>query len=145
MDRKEFLTTIRFSLMAVCGGACLASCSKSDATSTPGTGTTTPPAGVNFAVDLGTEITNVGDSVAKNGVIVVRLATGSAVSAFTAVQLACTHQGTSIDFNKNKGNFVCPNHGSEFSTAGAVLNGPATASLKKYNIAVTGSTLTVTA
>lgn len=74
----------------------------------------------------------------------VRLSEGTDLTAFTAVQVACTHQGTAIDYDASKGNFVCPNHGSQFTTAGAVINGPATASLKKYKIAISGNTMTVT-
>ncbi len=144
MDRKEFLSAFSVGLAAVCTMGCLASCSKSDTTpQSPGGGT--PPAGVNFKIDLNNEIKNIGDSVTKSGVIVVRLAQGTAITDFTAVQVACTHQGTAIEFKSNQGNFVCPNHGSQFSTAGAVLNGPATANLKKYTIAIAGSTMTVTA
>lgn len=143
MDRKEFLSTFGFGLAAVCAGGCLASCSKGGSDS-PGGGNPPTPRGVNFNVDLANEIKNVGESVTKNGVIVVRLATGTAPASFTAVQVACTHQGTAINFNTPQGNFVCPNHGSQFTTAGVVLNGPATANLKKYNLAISGNTMTVT-
>jgi len=145
MDRKDFLSSFGMGLAAVCAGGCLASCSKKD--STPGGGgplPPPPPSGVLFTIDLTGEIKNVGESVTRSGVIVVRLATGTAVSAFTAVQVACTHQGTAINFNSTQGNFICPNHGSQFTTAGVVLNGPANSNLQKYNIAVTGNTLTVT-
>jgi Rieske Fe-S protein len=144
MDRKEFLSNFSLGLAAVCAGGCLASCSKGDAGS-PGGGTgPTPPAGTSFTVDLATEIKDVGASITKKEVIVVRLAEGNDVSSFTAVQVACTHQGTAIDYDASKGNFVCPNHGSQFTTTGAVINGPATASLKKYKIAISGDTMTIT-
>ncbi len=145
MDRKEFLSTFGFGLAAVCAGGCLASCSKGDPDSpSEGNPPTPSPGAINFNVDLANEIKNVGESVVKSGVIVVRLATGTAPGSFTAVQVACTHQGTAIDYNASIGNFVCPNHGSQFTTAGAVINGPATTSLKKYKIAITGNTMTVT-
>lgn len=144
MDRKEFLSAFGFGLAAVCTGGCLTSCSKGGADSAGGGSGPTPPTGVNFTVDLNNEIKNVGESVTKNGVIVVRLAAGTAAGSFSAVQVACTHQGTSIEFKSNLGNFVCPNHGSQFTTTGTVLNGPATANLKRYKIAVTGNTMTVT-
>lgn len=146
MDRKEFLSAFRVGLFAVCTGGCLVSCSKGDTTTPPGGGTgTTPPAGLNFTVDLNSEIKNVGDSVTKNDVIVVRLASGTATSSFTAVQVACTHQGTAINFSTAQGNFICPNHGSKFTTSGAVINGPATSNLKKYNISISSNTMTVSA
>lgn len=144
MDRKEFLSAFGFGLVAVCTGGCLASCSKGN-NDAPGGGTgPTPPSRVNFTVDLMNEIKDIGASLTKSGVIVVRLAQENAAASFTAVQVACTHQGTAIEFKSNQGNFVCPNHGSQFTTAGAVLNGPATTNLKKYNIAIAGNTMTVT-
>lgn len=145
MKRTEFLSTLGIGLAAACTG-CLAACGK-DGDATPGGGTTQPPpspAGVNFNLDLNSDIKSVGDSKTANGVIVVRLAATNVVASFTAVQVACTHQGTSIEYKTAQGNFVCPNHGSIFTTAGTVTTGPATANLKKYSIAITGSVLTVT-
>lgn len=141
MDRKKFLSALGISLTAVCAGGCLASCSKG---STDGGGSGNPPSGgVNFTVDLNNELKSIGATVTKSGVIVVRLSQANDPASFTAVQVACTHQGTAIEFSNNQGNFVCPNHGSRFSTDGTVLNGPATASLKKYKITVAGTTMTV--
>jgi Rieske Fe-S protein len=74
----------------------------------------------------------------------VRTAAGNAASSFTAVQVACSHEGTSIGYSTTQGSFVCPNHGSTFSKTGAVTTGPATTNLKQYSISITGSTLTVT-
>ena len=146
MDRKEFFSTFGFGLGAVCAGACLASCSKSS-TDTPGGGmgpTPPPAAGVSFTVDLNSEIKNMGESVTKSGVIVVRLAAGASASSFTAVQVACTHEGTAINFNNSQTRFICPNHGSQFTTEGVVLNGPASRNLKKYTITIASNTMTVT-
>lgn len=146
MDRKEFLSTFGYGLAAVCAGGCLASCSKSTDTPTPGGGGPgpTPPAGTSFTVDLNNEIKNIGESITKSGVIVVRLAAGATASSFTAVQVACTHQGTPVNFNNNQTRFICPNHGSQFTTEGVVLNGPASQNLKKYNITIASNTMTVT-
>ena len=145
MERSEFLSTLGIGLAAACTG-CLASCGKDDEP-TPGGPAPAPtpvPTATNFNMDLNTDIKSVGESKTTSGVIVVRLAAGNAVASFTAVQVACTHQGTSIEFKNAQGNFVCPNHFSEFSTSGAVTKGPATSNLKKYSIAITGNTLTVT-
>jgi len=147
MDRKEFFSTFGFGLATVCVGSCLASCGKSspESPSTGGGSGGTPPSSVNFTVDLNNEIKNIGEQLVKSGVIVVRLAAGAATTSFTAVQVSCTHQGTGINFSPSQGNFICPNHGSQFSPSGAVLNGPASSNLKKYNIAITGNAMTVTA
>ncbi len=147
MNREEFLSKFGISLAAVCAGGCLAACGKGDS-ATPITPSTPPvnppPSGVNFTLDLNTDIKNVGESKVNSGVIVVRIATGNATSSFSAVQVACTHEGTSIAYSTNQGKFVCPNHGSQFSNAGTVLLGPATANLKAYTLALSGTTLTVT-
>jgi cytochrome b6-f complex iron-sulfur subunit len=87
----------------------------------------------------------VGDSTVSNGVIVARIATDNAAGSFVAVQVACTHEGGTLGYNGNQGLFVCPLHGSIFSKSGSVVQGPATTSLKQYNISVSGSTLSVTA
>ena len=142
MQRREFLSDISLGIVAACAG-CLASCAK-DSGSNPFPGTT-PPTGINFTVDLSTELLNVGNSTIKQGVIIVRLAASNDPSSFTAVQANCTHEGTVIGFNNGQGIFICPNHGSQFSTSGTVVMGPATRNLKKYNIAIDATTMTVTA
>ncbi len=145
MKRTEFLSTLGFGLAAACTG-CLAACGKGDEP-TPGGGSIpppAPPAGISFNMDLNTDIKSVGESKVTSGVIVVRIATGNTPPSFSAVQVACTHQGTSVAYNGAQGNFVCPNHGSIFTTAGVVTTGPASSNLKKYNVAVSGTVLTVT-
>lgn len=145
MKRTEFLNTLGIGLAAACTG-CLASCGKGGEPSPSGGGNPppVPPAGVNFNLDLNNDIKSVGESKTTSGVIVVRLAPSNVVGSFVAVQVACTHEGTSIAFNGTQGAFVCPNHGSIFNDAGVVTTGPATTNLKKYTIAINGTTLTVT-
>ena len=96
-----------------------------------------------FAVDMSSQLANIGDSTVQQGVILVRLAAGNTADAFTAVQVACTHQGASIGYNVAQGIFICPRHGSEFSASGAVIQGPALAALQEYTVTISGSTLTV--
>ena len=54
---------------------------------------------------------------------------------FLAVAAACTHEGIIISYRANSNDFKCPKHGSEFTSAGAVQAGPATAALTKYKTA----------
>jgi Rieske Fe-S protein len=98
-----------------------------------------------FTIDLGSQLTNIGDSAASKGVIVVRLAAGNTAASFTAVQVACTHEGTAIGYNEAQQRFICPAHGSEFSNSGSVLVGPAALPLREYTVAVDNTTLTVSA
>lgn len=134
MNRRDFLAKSSAPVVAVCA-ACLGACSKDTSSNAP--------SNVNFNIDLGTQLTAVGASLVQSGVIVVRTATGNATSAFTAVQVACTHEGTAVNWNNSSSRFICPNHGANFSASGAVLVGPATRNLKQFNLSVSGTTLTV--
>jgi len=51
---------------------------------------------------------------------------------YTASLLKCTHNG--CELNVGGGIYSCPCHGSEFSTFGKVLEGPAEKNLKTFNI-----------
>lgn len=148
MERNEFLSTLGIGALGICMGSCLAACSKSDSAAPGGNnnppGTNNPPAGTTFTTDLSTSLTNIGDTKVSNGIILARIAAGNAVSSFTAVQVACTHEGTSINYNNGQGVFVCPLHGSIFSKTGTVVQGPAVSALKQYAISISGTTLTVT-
>jgi Rieske Fe-S protein len=150
MEREEFISKLGLGVLMVCTGCSLASCggSKSnDPTPNPGGGTP-PPApgsGAVFTTDLSTSLLNVGDSQVSNGVILVRIAAGNAPTSFTAVQVACTHEGTAIGYNAGQLKFVCPNHGSQFSQTGQVTLGPAATNLRTYTVTVNGTIATVTA
>ncbi|MDE3248942.1 MAG: Rieske 2Fe-2S domain-containing protein [Bacteroidota bacterium] len=143
MERKEFLNAIGISVAAVCTG-CLAACSKSNSSAGGTTGGGGTSGSINFSTNLNSELLNVGDFKVNSGVILVRLAAGNDVSSFTAVTTTCTHEGNTVGYNSSLKQFVCPAHGSTFNTDGGVVIGPATRSLTKYKIAITGETLTVT-
>jgi Rieske Fe-S protein len=59
-------------------------------------------------------------------VAVVREADGS----FAALNLACTHQGVTV--NPDAAGWLCPAHGSKFALDGAMERGPATTNLAAY-------------
>jgi cytochrome b6-f complex iron-sulfur subunit len=150
MERQEFLSKLGLGLVVVCTGCSLVSCGGSKGNDPgPSTGGGTPHpvqgSGNLFSVDLSSQLPNIGDSTVSNGVILVRIASGNTASAFTAVQVACTHQGTAINYNTGQGIFICPLHGSEFSKSGAVVLGPASSPLQKYNVTIDGNSLTVSA
>jgi len=120
---------------------CMGACSKSsDGVSNAGS---IAGGSANFTVDLGTQLIAIGSSFASNGVLIARLAAGNTPASFVAVQQACTHQGTSINFVSSNHTFLCPNHGAEFSTTGANVGGQSTSALKVYSISITGTIMTV--
>jgi cytochrome b6-f complex iron-sulfur subunit len=67
----------------------------------------------------------------------------TALSTFSALTAMCTHEACTIT-NFNNPTYVCPCHGSQFNTAGQVLSGPATRSLRTYPTQLTSTTLTIT-
>lgn len=141
MDRKEFLAQLGLTSAAIFAGACLSGCSKDD--SNPGGGGTTPPASVDFTINLAdpnfNSLNNPGGFIYQSGIIIARTLSDQ----YIAVSQACTHQGTSVVFQANNQRFFCPNHGSTFSTTGAVTGGPAPTALRRFNTSVNGTTLRV--
>jgi cytochrome b6-f complex iron-sulfur subunit len=148
MERKEFISKLGISLAAICAGCGIASCGSNpkaeDPAPTPG-GNTGGNSNALISANLDSELKNVGEFKVSNGVILVRLAAGNTANAFTAVQVACTHQGVAVNYNNAQGKFICPSHGSQFSTTGAVLVGPAATALKSYTVNISGNSLNVTA
>jgi len=64
---------------------------------------------------------------------------------YIALSKKCTHQGTTIEYRKDNKDFRCPNHGSEFSTGGAVTKSPAGSPLTVFitTLSADKNTLTV--
>jgi cytochrome b6-f complex iron-sulfur subunit len=136
MDRKEFIVTLgkgaAFAGLAFCVG-CAAN----------NTDVPTAPTGVDMTLDLtqsaNQALNSIGGSIVNNGIIIGR--TGNA--SFVAVSSACTHQGTTIEFQLNNNRFFCNNHGSTYALDGTVTLGPATRNLTKYNTSFSGNSLRV--
>ena len=91
----------------------------------------------------GTALANVGSAAlvqaGNNSVLVTQTAQG-AYSAFTST---CTHEQCTIT-GFQSGAFVCPCHGSQFNSSGAVQQGPATRALQRFNTQFTNNVLTIT-
>ena len=90
-----------------------------------------------------TALANVGSAAlvqaGSNSILVTRTAQDS----FTAVTAICTHEQCTITgFQSNR--FVCPCHGSQYNTSGAVQQGPATRALQRFNTQFTNNVLTIT-
>lgn len=62
---------------------------------------------------------------------------------FIALSNICTHQGCMVSYDSGNNNLPCPCHGSVYSTSGSVLQGPADAPLKKYELTQEGDILTI--
>ena len=71
--------------------------------------------------------------------VIIKLKGGN-LAAFSAV---CTHLGCIIQWQKDQGQFLCPCHGGQFSTEGAVVGGPPPKPLAKLPFVVTGENVTI--
>ncbi|MEL1241296.1 QcrA and Rieske domain-containing protein [Flavobacterium flavipallidum] len=138
MNRKEFFARVGFGAASLLVPACISglaiSCSSEDG-SVP-----SAPTGVDFTLDIssGALATDKGYLV-KNGIIIAR----ENSTTFLAVSAACTHEGTTVNYVGSSNTFHCPNHGSNFSSTGTRIDGPASTNLKQYNVSLTGNTLRV--
>ena len=142
MERKDFIEKVGMSGAALLVMGCLGSCSKSGSSSSGGTTNTNP---VDFTINITTAPYNVLQNAggfyvdSATNVIIAKTSAG----ALIAVSSLCTHQAVTIEFQNTNNRFYCSGHGSTFSTAGAVTNGPATTALKAYKTALSGSLLRI--
>ena len=137
MNRKEFFARVGFGAAAVLVPTCIAGL----ATSCSSEGTpSTAPSTVDFTLDVSTgNLATKGGFLVSKGIVVARTLAGD----FIAVSAACTHQGTNVNYAPNGNKFVCPNHGAEFSSTGAVTQGPANSNLTSYKTTLTGNSLRI--
>lgn len=69
------------------------------------------------------------------------LATRTAPTTFSILTATCTHQGCTVS-GVSGTTFVCPCHGSRYSTNGGVVNGPATRALQTFSSQFVNGVLT---
>ena len=139
MERKDFILKIVQGSAVVFGCSCFWGCGEDD----NGITSPTPPSGVDFTLDLietpNSSLQNTGGFLYRGGIIIANIGNNN----FVAFQQACTHQGTTIQYEHTNSRFHCPNHGSNFSLNGSVINGPATRNLKQYTTELNGDSLRV--
>jgi Rieske Fe-S protein len=108
--------------------------------------------GVTFLKNGKLQITRAANKALEKvgGTVVVPLQDGSnvaivratsATTGFVALSLACPHQGVNVQAQGKE--WVCPAHGSAFTLAGALTQGPARQGLHKFPLAVSTKYLTV--
>jgi Rieske Fe-S protein len=97
---------------------------------------------ITLTLDASSPLSAVGGTLVRasnNELLVSRTGQTAAVS-LTAI---CTHEACTVTGFLD-GKYVCPCHGSQYSTEGNVLTGPATRALRQFATTVSGSTLTIT-
>jgi len=98
---------------------------------------------VSVTVDAGSALAAVNSAAMVQTSLGTFLLARTAQDTFSALTAICTHEGCSITgFGNNQ--FVCPCHGSRFTTAGSVANGPAMRALQQYTTQFANGVLTFT-
>lgn len=155
MEREEFIKSLGLGLALVCTGSCFSGCGKSGGNGPedkpgPGPGGGGGGGGGSTAtVDLATSLKAIGDQAKANNVLFFRIADGNATASFVATEAICPHQGGSLVWKQTDNKIQCQLHFSEYSTSGAILQGPqgssgTTRTLKIYKTTIDGTKLTAT-
>ena len=136
MDRRQFCTHACQALSATTLASLVGACGDSP-TSPSNTSTVPTVAGslngaqLTVPVDAASPLATVGGAgfVQTGGrVFLLFRVSQDTVNTLTAV---CTHEGCSVTGIANQ-TFVCPCHGSQFSTSGSVVQGPASRPLQTF-------------
>lgn len=137
--RREFCAQACYAASLAAAGILVSACSGGDPTSP--SGGSAPPlptvagsvAGrtVSVTINSSSPLATVGNAAlvqtSLGSFLLARVATDN-VTALTAV---CTHETQTVNGFSN-GRYVCNVHGSQFSTSGAVVVGPASSALRSY-------------
>jgi cytochrome b6-f complex iron-sulfur subunit len=148
MKRSAFIRSLGLSsgaLMAVYCMGTLTSCTNEN---TPAPATTANPnptnpttGKVDFTLDLSLSenkvITASGGYIYNGDIIIARVKSGD----FIALSKVCTHQGTTVEYQKATDDIYCPNHGSTYDIMGKVTKSPAASPLKMYKTDYNATTL----
>ena len=144
IDRKEFMRQVGIGFGAIMLMNCLQSCSDNSEIPDPNPMPTTK---LDFTIDLKTN--DYSGLKTKGGFAVVKgqnvIVAHTNADTWIAVDSRCTHELTIINYRASSNDFLCPNHGSQFTATGAVSKGPATSALSRYNTSfdATNNTLRV--
>lgn len=140
MYRKHFLDSITGGLARTCISCMMAACSKEEDN---GGGTISDTGNAKLTIDLSTQITAIGDFVASNGIIVIRVASGNQATSFKSFSNICPHLGGIISYDKGSSGFSCATHGATFNQSGTVTKGPASINMTTLIVTITANTFTV--
>lgn len=147
MDRRQFCSQAlqivsigtMGSLFQACGGS---STSPDSAPALPVISAGVVNGAVTFSVDAASPLASVGGAALVQAPAGNFLVSRTAQDAFTALTAVCTHQACTVSGFQNS-TYVCPCHGSRYSTSGSVVQGPATAPLRGFTARFSNNVLTI--
>jgi Rieske Fe-S protein len=98
---------------------------------------------VTVSIGSGSPLENVGSAALVQAGGNSFLVTRTAQSSFNALTAICTHEQCTVT-GFSSGTFICPCHGSRYSSGGQVQQGPATRALQSFPTQFTNNVLTFT-
>jgi len=135
--RREFCAKACYASLAATG-IVVSACGGSPTSPSGGSAPTLPTVAgsvagrtVAITVNSASPLATVGNAAMVQTSLGTFLVARVAQDTFTALTAVCTHEAQTVTGFAN-GHYVCNVHGSQFSTNGAVLAGPANASLRQY-------------
>src|SRR5437773_9960761 len=132
------------SAIAGCGGSPTSSSSSSGSSTLPSLRTingTVSGGTITVTIDASSPLASTGSAAlvaTSSGNFLV----SRAGDAFTALTAVCTHEGCVVS-NFANSTFECPCHGSQYTTSGAVVKGPATRALAQFRTSFANNVLTI--
>lgn len=124
-----------------CGGGSPTSPSTNVPSLTPVNGSV-GSGGVLVTIDSGSPLASVGGAALVQSSAGNFLVARTGQDTFSALTAICTHEGCTISGYASS-TYTCPCHGSQFSTSGGVLRGPAGRSLQSFAASFANGTLTI--
>jgi len=98
---------------------------------------------ISVTVDAASPLAAVGSAALVRSSAGDVLVSRTAQDTFIALTSICTHEGCAVTGFASPV-YVCPCHGSRYSTSGAVVMGPATRALSQFTSRFTNNVLTIT-
>ena len=98
---------------------------------------------ITVTVDASSPLATVGGAALVQSSAANVLVSRQSQDTFAAVTAICTHEQCTVTGFQNS-RYVCPCHGSQYTTTGAVVQGPATRNLQTFATRFTNNVLTIT-
>ena len=99
---------------------------------------------VSVPIGAGSPLASTGGMATTQTSVGTFLLTRTDANSMAVLTATCTHEGCTINgFSGSQ--FVCPCHGSTFTSSGAVVKGPANRSLQQFTAQVNGDVATISA
>ncbi len=145
--RRTFCAHACRAVTGLAAGAVVASCGGSQsgpssvsAPAAPSVTATVSGRVVSIALDSATALGSVGAGAQVRTSLGLFLVARTGQDSYSAMTALCTHERCDVT-GFSGGRFICPCHGSTFTTSGAVVTGPAPRALQTFPTQVNGGVL----